>query len=115
MGLHNFHICNEQLTTSDYARDGWIFFSFSSNFSNAGTNRPWRKHMNPKASETKNKLQVDKSKVKEKIDKNVIASKIWNDQWHVTKLICQGPTREFIVQPRGMFLNSFWLKIKIMQ
>jgi hypothetical protein len=31
--------------------------------------------MNPKASETKNKLQVDKSKEKEKIDKNVIASK----------------------------------------
>jgi hypothetical protein len=30
--------------------------------------------MNPKASETENKLQVDKSKAKEKINKNVAAS-----------------------------------------
>jgi hypothetical protein len=52
---------------------------------------------------------MDKSKVEEEINENVVASKNWNDRQHVAKFICQGLIREVIVQPRrrGMFLNSF--------
>jgi len=95
--------------TSNYTRDGWIFFSLCCNFSNARVHKPWRKHKEPKVSDIENKLQGDKSKVKEKIDKNVITPKNWSDQWHATKFICRGPIRELIVQlrGRGMFFNSF--------
>jgi hypothetical protein len=66
MSSHNFHICNELLTTSNYAKDNWIFFSFSLNFSNAGADQPWRKHMKPKASETKKNFKWTNLKQKKK-------------------------------------------------
>jgi len=49
-----------------------FFFSFCCNFSNVRVERPWRKHKKPKVSQTENKLQVDKSKTKEKKNENVI-------------------------------------------
>jgi hypothetical protein len=112
MGSHNFIICNEQLAISNYTKDGLIFFSISSIFSNARINKPWRKHKKPKVFEMKKKLQVDKSKAKEETNENAVAPKNWNDQWHVAKLICRGWTREFIIWPKrgGIFLNSFWQK-----
>jgi hypothetical protein len=72
MGLHNFHICSEQLVTSNYIKDNGTFFSFCCNFSNVRLNRPWIKNKKPKAWEMENKFQVDKSKAKEEIDENVI-------------------------------------------
>jgi hypothetical protein len=71
MGLHNSTIYNEHSTKKNSLEIVVFFFSFCCNFSNVRVERPWRKHK-PKVSQIENKLQVDKSKTKEKKNENVI-------------------------------------------
>ncbi len=113
MGLHNFHICNQQSTTFITLEIVEFSFRYLLNFQ---MQELIDLEENTRSPMCKRQKKTSNGQI-QSIKRNIWDCRYtnWSDWWHEVEFICQRPTKELIVQQRGrgMFFNSFRLKQKL--